>query len=85
MMMFDYVIKDELGIHARPAGLIVKEATQFSSVITLQKGEKKADAKKIFSLMGLGAKQSDTITITCEGEDEAAVYETLKQLFETSL
>ena len=46
MKEFKYVITDELGIHARPAGLLVKEAKQFASTITLACGEKKAAAKK---------------------------------------
>jgi phosphocarrier protein len=85
MKKFDYVIKDELGIHARPAGLIVKEATQFGSAITIRKGEKAVDAKKLFSLMSLGAKKADSITLTFEGEDEDAAYEALKQLLEANL
>jgi phosphocarrier protein len=85
MKNFEYVIKDELGIHARPAGLIVKEATKFSSSITIQKGEKAVDAKKLFSLMSLGAKKTDTITLAIDGEDEAAAYEALKQLLEANL
>lgn len=46
MVSFNYVIKDELGIHARPAGLLVKEAGKLGSTITICKGEKKGDAKK---------------------------------------
>jgi phosphocarrier protein len=72
MKQFDYTIKDELGIHARPAGLLVKEAGKYSSAIFIAKGEKKADAKKIFGLMGLGAKCGDTVTMTIEGPDEDA-------------
>ncbi|MDF2542370.1 MAG: Phosphotransferase system, phosphocarrier protein HPr [Herbinix sp.] len=85
MKNFDFVIKDELGIHARPAGLIVKEAAKFNASILLQKGEKKADAKKLFALMGLGAKKADTITLTIDGEDEDAACESMKQLLETNL
>ena len=40
MKTFDYTVKDELGIHARPAGLLVKEAKNFTSKITIKKGEK---------------------------------------------
>ena len=46
MVTFKYVIKDELGIHARPAGLLVKEAGKLGSKITIEKGGKKGDAKK---------------------------------------
>jgi phosphocarrier protein len=85
MKNFDYIMKDPLGIHARPAGIIVKEATQFSSSITIQKGDKTADAKRLFALMSLGVKNSVTITVTFEGEDEEVAYGALKQLIETSL
>ena len=85
MKNFEYVIKDELGIHARPAGLIVKEATKFSSSITIQKGDTITDAKRLFALMSLGAKKADTINVTFEGEDEDTAYEALKKLFEANL
>lgn len=85
MKKFEYVIKDNLGIHARPAGIIVKEAAKFSSNITIQKGEKSVDAKKLFALMSLGVKNSDTITVTFEGEDEDAAYEAITQLIEANL
>ena len=71
MKSFEYVIKDELGIHARPAGLLVKEATGYKSSIKIAKGEKSADAKKIFGIMGLGVKCSETVILTIDGEDEA--------------
>jgi phosphocarrier protein HPr len=85
MKKFEYVIKDSLGIHARPAGIIVKEAAKFSSNITIQKGDKSVDTKKLFALMSLGVKNADTITVTFEGEDEETAYEAIKQLVEATL
>lgn len=75
MKSFDYVIKDELGIHARPAGLLVKKAGTYSSEITITKGDKSASCKRLFALMGLAVKQGDNITVKVEGgdEEEAAV------------
>lgn len=84
MKQFDYTIKDELGIHARPAGLLVKEASKFSSAITITMGEKKADAKKIFGLMGLGAKCGDTVTTIADGEDEAAAIAALEEFMKAT-
>ncbi len=74
MKTFDYVIKDENGIHARPAGLLVKTAEGFRSAVKISASGKTADAKRIFSVMGLGAKKGQTITVEAEGpdEDEAA-------------
>lgn len=79
MKQFDYTIKDELGIHARPAGLLVKAAGAFASAITIKKGEKTADGKMIFGIMGLGAKCGDTITLSAEGADEDTAIEALEK------
>ena len=57
MKEFKYVVQDELGLHARPAGLLVKEAAKFKSAITLDSGVKKADAKRIMAVMSMGVKQ----------------------------
>ena len=55
MKSINYTITDELGIHARPAGLLVKLAAGFQSDITIVKDGKEANAKRIMALMGLGA------------------------------
>ena len=87
MQKFDYTIKDEIGIHARPAGLLVKTAAKFASEITLtnNKNKKSADAKKLFSVMGLGVKSGDTVTVSAEGEDENEAAKGMKEFFETNL
>lgn len=85
MKKFDYTIKDEIGIHARPAGLLVKTAGNFCSSITISKGEKSADAKKLFALMGLGVKCGDTVSVSAEGSDEDKAAEELKSFFENNL
>jgi phosphocarrier protein HPr len=72
MKEFQYTVKDENGIHARPAGMLVKLAKGFSSTITVVKGEKTCDMKKIMVLMGMAIKQGDTITVRVEGDDEEA-------------
>ena len=72
MTTFDYTIKDELGIYARPAGLLVKEASKFASTVTMSNGVKNADAKKIMAIMMMAVKQGQTVTFTLEGEDEEA-------------
>lgn len=71
MKEFTYVITDKEGIHARPAGLLVKEATKYQSAITLHKDDKSGDAKRIFAVMGLAAKCGQELRVTVEGADEA--------------
>ena len=74
-----YTIQDELGLHARPAGLLAKEAAKFKSTVTVESGAKKGDAKKIMSLMMLGAKKEHTLSFTVEGEDEEAAQQHWKR------
>ena len=80
MKEFRYVITDPLGIHARPAGELVKELTGFQSEITLTKGEKTAEARRIFGLMSLGVKQGDEILVRAEGPDEEAAIQAAEKI-----
>lgn len=85
MKTFSYTIKDEQGIHARPAGELVKTVKDFACEIKIEKGGKMADAKKIFGIMGLGAKQGDTVEFRFEGKEEEQAYATVKAFMETNL
>lgn len=85
MKEFEYTIKDALGIHARPAGLLVKKAASFKSDIKIKNGEKSADAKRLFALMGLGVKQGNTIKITVSGDDEEVAAKELEDFFKENL
>lgn len=82
MQTFVYKIKDELGLHARPAGLLVKSATACTSEVTLQVNGKSANAKRLFAVMGLGAKQGDTLEFSVEGTSEAEDSAKLKEFCE---
>ena len=70
---------------ARPAGLLAKKAKEFESVCTIEKGGKSVNITKLMALMGLGVKQGDTVTVTCEGADEDKASEALKAFFEETL
>lgn len=85
MKTFEYTIKDELGIHARPAGMLAKTAKEFDSEITITKGEKTVGAAKLMALMGLGVKCGDIITVTVNGDDEEAAFEGIKTFLENNL
>lgn len=78
MQEFSYVVKDENGIHARPAGQLVKEAQQFTSTLNITCGSRSADLKKLFALMKMGIKQGEEVTVRAEGEDEQKAAETLQ-------
>ena len=85
MQKFTYVIKDELGIHARPAGLLVKEAKNFTSTITLEANGKKGAAKGLMGVMSMAVKQGNEVTVTVEGDDEVAAAAAMKKFFEDNL
>ena len=79
MKEIKFTVTDPLGIHARPAGILVKEAKKFSSTITVFKGDKSCDMRKLLALMGLAVKQNDDITVQIEGDDEAACAEAIEK------
>lgn len=85
MQKFSHVIKDEVGIHARPAGLLVKEAKKYESTIQIVKDSKSAAATKLMAVMGLGVKCGDTIEVEVEGPDEVVACEEMKAFFEGNL
>lgn len=85
MKEFTYIIKDELGLHARPAGLLVKLAKKFESIIELRKGDKSIQASQLLMLMGLGVKKGEEVSILIEGTDEDMACEELKAFFEKNL
>lgn len=85
MKEFTYVIADPHGIHARPAGLLVKECAKFNSKITLKKDGKSGDAKRIFAVMGLAAKKGDQLVVEVEGEDEAAAAAAIETFLKENL
>lgn len=85
MKEFKYTITDPEGIHARPAGILVKQAAKYMSIIKIVKGQKSADAKRLFGLMGLGVKTGEEVTVTVEGADEDIAVKELETFFEENL
>ena len=85
MKHFSYTITDPVGIHERPAGIIVKAVKPFASSFTITKGDKSVDLKKLMALMGMGIKCGDTVDIKVEGPDEDAAAEALEKLFKENL
>lgn len=70
MKQFTHVIKDPLGMHARPAGQLVKAVAGYACSVTVTAPTGKADAKRLMAVMRLAAKQGMELTITCDGPDE---------------
>ena len=85
MKEFSYVIKDEIGIHARPAGLLVKEAKAFSSKITIEANGKSADVTRLMAVMGLGVKNGAEVVVKAEGDDEDVAIAKMQEFMEANL
>ncbi len=85
MKEFKYVITDEIGIHARPAGMLAKEAKGFSSKITLGANGKSAEVTKLMAVMSLGVKNGAEVTVKAEGDDEDAAIAKMKEFMEANL
>lgn len=85
MKTFEYTIKDELGIHARPAGVLVKTAKSLDSEITITVREKSVSAVKLMAVMSMGIKGGDTVRVTIEGGDEERSERVMKEFFKKNL
>lgn len=86
MIQFSYTIRDELGIHARPAGQLAKVAKSFDpTVISITKEGKTVKASQLMKLMGLAVKKGNEITITVEGEREEEAAAAMKKFLEENL
>ena len=75
MKSFEYTVKDPIGIHARPAGMLSREGKKYKS----------ANILRLMALMGLGVKCGETVTVSVEGEDEDVAFAGIKEFFEANL
>ena len=85
MKEFKHVINDPMGLHARPAGMLVKACAGYASTITINAPTGKADAKRLMGIMRLAAKQGMELTVTCEGADEEAAAAGLQAFLKENL
>ncbi len=85
MKSFEYTITDPVGIHARPAGLLVKKVREFASAVTVTRDGKSVNALKLIALMGMGIRQGDTVKVTVEGADEDDAAAAIEEFFRANL
>lgn len=85
MRSFTYTITDPVGIHARPAGLLVKQVKTCQSAVTIEKDGKAVNALKLMALMGLCVKKGDTVTVKVEGADEEKAAAELEAWMQANL
>ncbi|MCT4596131.1 MAG: HPr family phosphocarrier protein [Anaeromicrobium sp.] len=84
MVKREIVVKEKNGLHARPAGVLVKECGKFKSNMEIEYKGKKINAKSIMGVMALGVKENETITIIGNGEDEESAVEAVVSLVESN-
>ena len=85
MKTLEYTITVSNGLHARPAGLLVRKAQDFDCEITLRCGEKEASLKKLLAVMGLGVRKGDIVTVEIVGKNDERCAVELKRFFEENL
>ena len=85
MREFKFVITDPEGMHIRPAGIFVKKAEGFKSNVTIERGHREADAKRIMRVMALGIGCGEEITVRCEGSDENEAIAELEKFFKENM
>ena len=79
------IVKNQTGLHLRPAGILCRTAMLYKSSIVMNHKGGSANAKSVLSVLGAGIKQNDELEITCEGIDEQEALEAMTNLFESGL
>ncbi len=82
MITKEIMIKNKLGLHARPAALFVKTASKYISSIKIKKNDTEIDGKSIMGLMMLAAESGSKLIIMIDGEDEGNAMNALIKLIE---
>ncbi|MDR1447571.1 MAG: HPr family phosphocarrier protein [Candidatus Ancillula sp.] len=85
MKKIDYKVTDSVGIHARPAGRLVKITSKFESEVVIKTDTKSADAKKILAIMALGVKFGENISIIISGPDENTAFDEISVFLRENL
>lgn len=85
MIVLNYIVTEEQGLHATPSGMLVKITSKMKSKITVKQGERKEDARNIFGLMALRIRQGQEIQVLIEGETEMEDAKTIKEFLEENL
>ncbi len=85
MVSFEYTVTDPVGIHARPAGALVRIAAAAPCEVTIAGKGKDVSMKKLFALMSLGIKGGDEVKVTCTGEGEEETLSKIEDFFRANL
>jgi phosphocarrier protein len=78
-----FTIVNSLGMHARPAAMVVQTANKFRSDVLFEKDGLQINAKSIMGVLTLATGKGSTVVVICEGEDAEAALEALAKVFES--
>ncbi len=85
MVEISYVITDPRGIHARPAGQLVKLLSKYKCSVQMGTKENKVDAKRLIAVMKLALAQGNELFLVFDGEDEKAASEAALEFLKSNL
>ena len=85
MKEFKHVIADPMGMHARPAGMLVKAVAKYASKVTVTAPTGTADCKRLMAVMRLAAKQGMELTFAVDGADEETAAAELQAFLAANL
>ena len=85
MKQFSYTITDSIGLHARPAGQLAKQAKGYESTVTISCGTRSAKLTKLMAVMAMAVKCGETVTVTVDGGDEEKAAAELEQFFKENV
>jgi len=80
MVSREVKVNNQVGLHARPATFFIQKANEFKSTISVEKEERRINAKSLLGILSLGVVQGTTISIIADGADEEAAVEALTAL-----
>ena len=75
-------VKNEVGLHARPAIYFIRKANEFKSGIWVEKEERRVNAKSLLGVLSLGIMKDTTVTLIADGSDEKEAVDALAELIE---
>ena len=78
----EITVKNEVGLHARPATYFIQKANEFKSSIWVEKDERRVNAKSLLGVLSLGIMKDTTVTLIADGSDEKEAVDALAELIE---
>ena len=84
MFSKEVVVKNQVGLHARPATFFIQRANSFKSSIWVEKDDRKVNAKSLLGVLSLGIVKGTTITIIADGTDDEEAVKTLVSVIESN-